>query len=260
MNRPAENRAGRFRPSNRGTRIASSLTLVAVVWLLSAPVLFGGALDRPGPLARLESGARPLPGAPRRDNDSTTESARRGEAQAEQQLPKSQVPALGRPTKADDPAPVLDFLAYFNGAWAFTWDYPDSPLGPAGSLEGTTTFKGVDEKFFEAITTAKGQAGPVTIREEIGYLKDMHTLSRTVTDSRGFSYLQIGTVAGDLGGQFTIRFESSPFVHNGRTIRVRSVMRLLSPLNYRTQTSISVDGGPFTNYGNPWWKKEGASR
>ncbi|MGQ0736029.1 MAG: DUF1579 family protein [Acidobacteriota bacterium] len=181
-----------------------------------------------------------------------------GQPQVEK--PKSQVPTLGRPTRADDPAPLLDFLAYFNGSWAFTWDYPDSPLGPAGVISGTTTYKALDEKFFEAVTDAEGPGGPVRIREVIGYLRDHHTLARSVVDSRGFSYTQIGTVGGDLGGQFTIRFEGAPFTHNGRTVRLNSVMRLLSPLNYRTQTTISVDGDAFTNYGNPWWKKAGPSR
>jgi hypothetical protein len=42
----------------------------------------------------------------------------------------------------------------------------------------------------------------------------------------------------------------------GQSVRLNSVMRLLSPLNYRTQYTLSVDGGAFTNYGNPWWRKE----
>jgi hypothetical protein len=181
-------------------------------------------------------------------------------AQAEQTKPRSQVPTLGRPTKPDDPAPLLDFLAYFKGTWEFTWDYPDSPLGPAGALAGKTTYSAIDDRFFEVTTTATAESGTVTIREVIGYLREQHAISRTVTDSRGFTYTQIGTVAGDLGGHFTIRLDSAPFVYKDQTLRVRSVMRLLSPYNYRTQTMISVDGGPFTNYGNPWWRKEGASQ
>jgi hypothetical protein len=172
------------------------------------------------------------------------------------QQPKSQVPTLGRPTRPDDPAPILDFAAYFNGTWHFTWDFPDSPLGPAGTLTGTTVFKVLDDSTFEAVSSVTGEGAAVTIREVIAYQRDKQTLSREVTDSRGFAYKQVGTVAGDLGGQFTIRLESAPFVHNGRTIRLRSVQRLLSPLNYRTLTTISVDDGPFTNYGNPWWKKD----
>jgi hypothetical protein len=175
---------------------------------------------------------------------------------AQPQLPKSQVPTLGRPTKPDDPAPVLDFGAYFNGTWQFAWEFPDSALGPAGTLTGTTAFKVLSDSTFEAVSNATGESGPVTIREVITYQRDKQTLSRDVTDSRGFSYTQSGTVAGDLGGQFTIRLESAPFVHNGRTIRLKSVQRLLSPLNYRTQTTIAVDDGPFENFGNPWWSKE----
>jgi hypothetical protein len=170
--------------------------------------------------------------------------------------PSSQVPALGRPTRPDDPIPFLDFGAYFIGTWHFTWDFPDSPLAPAGSLTGTTTYTSRDDSTFEAVSTATGENGVVTIRERITYQRDERTLSREVTDSRGFAYTQTGTVAGDLGGQFTIRLESAPFVHGRRTLRLRSVQRLLSPLNYRTQTTIAVDEEPFTNYGNPWWKKD----
>jgi hypothetical protein len=36
-------------------------------------------------------------------------------------------------------------------------------------------------------------------------------------------------------------------------------MRLLSPLNYKVATTLSVDGGPFRNYGNPWWRKDPAA-
>jgi hypothetical protein len=175
---------------------------------------------------------------------------------AQAQPPKSQVPTLGRPTRPDDPAPLLDFAAYFTGAWHFTWDFPESALGPAGTLTGTTVFKAIDDSTFEALSTAAGETGTVTIREVITYQRDKQTLSREITDSRGFAYRQTGTVAGDLGGQFTIRLESAPFVHNGRTIRLKSVQRLLSPLNYRTLTTISMDDGPFENYGNPWWKKD----
>jgi hypothetical protein len=170
--------------------------------------------------------------------------------------PKSQVPTLGRPTKPDDPPPILDFSAYFTGRWQFTWDFPESVLGPSGTLSGTTVFKALDDSTFEAVSTATSEAGPVTIREVIRYDRDKHTMSREVTDTRGFAFTQTGTVAGDLGGQFTIRLESAPFTHNGRNVRLRSVQRLLSPLNYRTLTTIAIDDGPFTNFGNPWYKKE----
>lgn len=182
-------------------------------------------------------------------------------AQAPQpELPKSQMPTLGRPTKPDDPAPLLDFWAYFKGTWNVTWDYPESPLGPADVLTGKTTFAENGPGRFEARTEASNGGGAFAITEVIEYAREARTIARTVTDSRGFSYSQSGTVAGDLGGQFTIRLEGAPFTHNGHSVRFNSVMRLLAPLNYRTQTNLSVDGGAFTNFGNPWWRKEATAR
>src|SRR5436853_561393 len=63
------------------------------------------------------------------------------------------------------------------------------------------------------------------------------------------------TIGGDLGGIYNIFFESSPFTVNGKTIRIKHTLRLMSPMNYRVATSVSVDGGKFANYGNPWWRK-----
>ena len=62
-------------------------------------------------------------------------------------------------------------------------------------------------------------------------------------------------VGGDLGGIYNIHFDSAPFTANGKSVRLRQTMHLLSPLNYRMTTAISVDGGPFTNLGTPWWRK-----
>ena len=33
-------------------------------------------------------------------------------------------------------------------------------------------------------------------------------------------------------------------------------MRLVSPVNYKVTETISIDGGRFINYGNPWWQKD----
>ncbi len=173
-----------------------------------------------------------------------------------QELPKSQVPILGRPTKPDDPAPLLDFWLYFKGAWNVTWDYPESPLGPADILTGTTVYGQSSPTTFTATTAAENAAGKFTITETFEYQREQHALTRRVTDSRGFSYTQTGTVNGDLGGQFTIRLEGAPFTHLGHVVRINSVMKLLSPLNYRTQYHIAIGSGVPTNFGNPWWRKD----
>ena len=173
-----------------------------------------------------------------------------------QERPTSQVPTLGRPTKPDDPAPKLDFWRYFAGAWNVTWDYPESVLGPADVTSGTTTYTQKGPTAFEAVSALENSAGKYTVTETFDYQREAKTLSRTVVDSRGFTYSQKGSVNGDLGGQFTIRLDGEPFTVQGQTVRVNSVLRLLSPLNYRVQYTLSTGDGPFVNFGNPWWRKE----
>ena len=168
---------------------------------------------------------------------------------------RGQMPDLGRPTQDTDPVPLLDFEAYFLGVWAFEWLVPESPLGPAGEITGTTTYSPIGGRFYRAETRALGPEGPFTVTERIAYHKENRTVARWIADSRGFSYMQVAAVGGDLGGFYNLHFESEPFAVKGRTIRVRDSMRLVSPVNYRVSTTIAVDAGRFTNFGNPWFKK-----
>jgi hypothetical protein len=172
------------------------------------------------------------------------------------QLPKGQMPVLGRATKSDDPMPLFNFDDYFLGKWTFEWNAPESVFGPGGPVTGTTTYKTLSPGFYEAHTEATGPSGAFTIHEVIAYQRENRTASRYVTDSRGFSYLQSAKVGGDLGGYFNMYFESAPFTYQGHTLRIRNGLRLLSPAQYRNVVTLSVDGGPFQNMSDPWWKKD----
>ena len=172
-----------------------------------------------------------------------------------QEVPKGQMPTLGRPTQGDDQVPPLDFDAYFVGKWTFEWSMPETPLAPAGDYTGTTVYKKLDGRFYEAVTEGQGPAGPFTVRELIAYHRENKMMARQITDSRGTGRLEFGPVGGDLGGIYNVHFESAPFTHGGKSIRLKNTLRLMSPLAYRVAASISVDGGPFTNLGNPWWRK-----
>ena len=172
-----------------------------------------------------------------------------------QQVPKGQMPTLGRPTQSDDQVPLLDFDAYFVGKWAFEWSMPETVLGPAGEYSGTTTYTRVSDGAYEAVTAGQGPAGAFTVRETISYQREQKTVSRQITDSRGLGRVETGPVGGDLGGIYNLIYESAPFTYGGKTIRLKNTLRLMSPLAYRVAASISVDGGPFTNLGNPWWRK-----
>jgi hypothetical protein len=171
------------------------------------------------------------------------------------QQPRGQMPDLGRPTKPDDALPLFDFDKYFIGRWTFEWDMPDGPLGAAGRLEGSTVYSALGDGQYQALTEATGPTGKVTIKELITYDREKKTIARTVTDSRGFSYTQTGTVGGDLGGSYNIYFESNPITIGKQSVKLKHLLRLTSPLQYRVSATVSVDNGPFTNYGSPWWRK-----
>jgi hypothetical protein len=176
--------------------------------------------------------------------------------QPEKQLPRGQMPDLGRPTKPDDPLPTFNFEQYFPGTWEFEWDVPESPFGPAGRLTGTEVFKpGVDGRFYESEIEAEGPDGPYKVRSRIVYHPENKVVARHDSDSRGFSLLTAGAIGGDLGGYYTIYYESGPFEHKNHTIRLRTTTMLVSPVNFRVRATISVDGGPFVNFGSPWWRK-----
>jgi hypothetical protein len=85
---------------------------------------------------------------------------------------------------------------------------PEGPLGLAGTIKGSTIFKKIEVNFYEATTTATGPAGPFTIKEIIAYRPKGKTVTRQLTDSRGFNYIQIGPVGGDLGGDYNIYYEN----------------------------------------------------
>ncbi|OLB61263.1 MAG: hypothetical protein AUI11_10400 [Acidobacteria bacterium 13_2_20CM_2_66_4] len=172
------------------------------------------------------------------------------------QLPKSQIPDLGRPTKVTDEQPLFSFEEYFPGKWNFEWDVPEGVLGPSGTVKGSIVYKKIEGPFFDATTTATAPSGALTITELIAYRREGKTASRYITDSRGFSYQQIAPVGGDLGGYFNLYYEGSPFAYKGRTVRIKNALRLTSPLRYRNSVTVSVDGGPFTNYGSAWYEKD----
>ncbi len=172
-------------------------------------------------------------------------------------LPQGQIPDLGRPTQAGDEVPTFDYDAYFPGTWTFEWRVPDSPLGVGGPVTGTETFHPSDDgRNYRSTIEAEGPDGPFTIASTIIYLVDQRAFVRNEADSRGFARLMAGRVGGDLGGFYTIHYESAPFEANGSHVVLRLITRLVSPVNYRVEARISVDGGPFTNFGNAWWQKD----
>ena len=173
------------------------------------------------------------------------------------QLPRGQISDLGRPTEKSDEAPLFDYDIYFPGKWNFEWRVPESPLGASGTIRGTETFTpSEDGHYYTSIIEAEGPDGPFTVTSTIAYEKQRKVFARYDKDSRGFEMFRTGPIGGDLGGFYTIHYESAPFEANGHTVRLKTKKRMVSPLNFKIEAAISVDGGPYINYGSPWWQKE----
>lgn len=177
--------------------------------------------------------------------------------QPDGQLPKGQMPNLGRPTNKNDPMPIINFEEYFVGTWSFEWDVPESPLGPAGQIRGTEVYRpGLEGRFYESEIEGADPQGPFKGRATIIYHPTNKFVARYETDTRGLALFRAGPIGGDLGGYYTIYYESAPFVHSGRVVRMKTTTLLLSPVHFKVRAQISVDGGPFVSYGNPWWRKQ----
>ena len=175
---------------------------------------------------------------------------------AQPQRPQGQIPDRGRPTESGDEIPIFGYDAYFPGTWEFEWRVPESPLGSGGLIEGTEVYStSEDGRYYTSRIEARGPDGPFTTESRIIYLADQKVFARYETDSRGFELFRTGHVGGDLGGFYTIHYETPPFEANGQQVQVRMTTRMVSPVNYKVESRISVDGGPFTSFGTGWWTK-----
>lgn len=159
-----------------------------------------------------------------------------------------------RPTDPSDPMPPPN-MDYFIGTWKFEWNVPESPLGPAGKIKGTETYKKMPDGSYDSEIAGEGPMGKFKGRALTTYNEKEKLVTRNEKDVFGISITKTGTIGGDLGGYYTIFWETEPIKKDGKTVKLKGKTLMLSPGNYRLQIQISVDGGPYTNFGNPWFTK-----
>jgi hypothetical protein len=159
-----------------------------------------------------------------------------------------------RPTDPNDPMPPPN-MDYFVGAWTFEWNVPESPLGPAGKIKGKETYKKTSNGDYESEIEGEGPQGAFKARATTIYNEKEKSVSRSEAGLFDVSIVKTGPIGGDLGGYYTIFWETQPIKKAGKTIKLKGKTLMLSPANYRWQVQISVDGGPYTNFGSPWFRK-----
>jgi Protein of unknown function (DUF1579) len=160
-----------------------------------------------------------------------------------------------RPTQPTDPMPPPN-LDYFIGTWSFDWNVPESPLGPAGKMKGTETYKKIlSGPVYQSEIQGEGPQGRFEGRAITNYDEKEKLVTRYEIFSYGVSALKSGPIGGDLGGYYTIYWESAPIKKSGHVIKLKGKTQMLSPAHYKLQLEISVDGGQYTSLGNPWFQK-----
>ena len=162
--------------------------------------------------------------------------------------------ALTRPTVGvegrdggDDPAPFDPH--FFVGTWEFESVLPESPLGEAGEYYGTETVRHVEGCTYESRTTATLAGSDVTMTSRLIYDRRAEYMVRIDDDSRGFEVVKVGVLRGDPGGYFSHHWEAPAINLQGSQVRLRGRTYITSPYAMRDRAEISVDGGPFTNFG-----------
>ena len=168
--------------------------------------------------------------------------------------------ALRRPTvgveregEGDDPAPFDPH--YLVGTWNIEGVLPESPLAPSGFFAGTETVRHVSGCTYESTIEAAVDDAPVTIEALMVYDRRARYLVRIEDDSRGFRLVKLGRVGGDPGGYFSHHWEAAPITREDSRLRLRGRTYMTSPFAYQVRTRISIDGGPFVNFGGIWWER-----
>jgi hypothetical protein len=161
-----------------------------------------------------------------------------------------------RPTEPSDPMPPPN-MDYFLGMWSFDWNVPESPLGSGGKVRGTETYK-KKLSSYESEIEGEGPDGPFKGRAVTSYNEGEKVVNRTESALFGISVVKTGPIGGDLGGYYTIYWESAPIKKSGKVVKLKGKTLMLSPAHYKVQVEISVDGGPYTSLGNAWFRKTDA--
>jgi hypothetical protein len=160
-----------------------------------------------------------------------------------------------RPTEPTDQMPPPD-MDYFLGSWSFEWNVPESALGPAGKFKGTETYRKIaGASAYESVIVGEGPMGAFKASATTVYDEKQKLVTRSEKGMFGISFTKTGPIGGDLGGYYTIFWETAPIKKDGKTIKLKGKTQMLSPASYRLQVQISVDGGPYTSFGNPWFRK-----
>ena len=213
----------------------------------------GGQAGRPAPVTqpsvKLRAGETAVPG----------ECLTKEELELNQQLKALTRPTRGVEAGQDSDDPLRFNPNYLVGTWNVEGVVPESPLGPAGDMNGVDTIRRLRDCTYQSTLQVKGLGPPFTVRSLIVFDRQAGYMVKLEQDSRGFQLLETGVIGGDAGGYFSHHWQSPEFTYKAKRVRLQGTSFFASPENYRVRMQIAVDDQPFTAYGTLWWRREGSA-
>jgi hypothetical protein len=141
---------------------------------------------------------------------------------------------------------------YFAGRWTFNWLARESPLGPAGPVDGSITYTvSSDQKTLECRIQGKSEAGNISSSARITFDETAKTL---IYDEHLANGIEIKSV-GDWSSPISIRFKVEPIKTGGHTLSLRRTISIISAFSYKVTEELSTDGGPYERLGQGLFTK-----
>lgn len=171
--------------------------------------------------------------------------------------------SLTRPTRDTDDMPFWD-PEYLAGTWDVDLRSQDSPFGSGGQSVGTLTIKvsASNPCVYEGTLNAEDPEGKKFTRQiTANYTPASKSLTMTEKDSRGYTITRTGKIGGELGGLFHHHFgddaASQPATElGGHKYQFKGVTEMSSPAYFKTELSVSADGGPYKAIGRMLFEKQ----
>lgn len=145
------------------------------------------------------------------------------------------------PMETPRPAPELEKLEYFAGAWTSEGEIKPGPMGPGGKFTGTNHVAWMDGGFF-LVTQSEfsGTMGKGAETAYMGWDGDAKTYTYDSYNTLGEADHARGNVNGD-----TWTWQSQTRM-GAQTMRGRLTIKMLSERAYAFKFETSPDGGAWT--------------
>ena len=143
--------------------------------------------------------------------------------------------------QAPKPGPEHQKLAYFAGRWSESADMKPGPMGPGGTMTGTSSCEWFQGGFYLVCrSNGRSPSGPMQGLAILGYSPERQKYTYYGIDNSGMpAEPAYATVSGD-----TWNWEGEGTM-GGKQVKSRYTIKQVSPDEYSWKWEMSVGGGPM---------------